>query len=254
MVKPSEYIDTFSEDKILYKKTLIGVDDIFEHSTNENDELYNVTFTYVGENLGSYILKDVIATGKIFEYIGENLGNYNPVIQLIAPNKLQIAVIKASYSPTKKTTFRVETAFSNNDENLFSSIDNSTNNGIATKLDWEQVIFQKKWQLKSNLKFDYIHKDFKSIERVQEIEFNRDWNIETIAGNQKLLLTTLTLSNQKNSTLNYEYENLEFSDYFKGNKHHLFGNVNHKKVSLNFNSSVLDSKTTTNNSTFLRYY
>ncbi len=254
MVTPSAFVDTFSEDKILYKKTLIDVNEIFEHSTNENEELYHVTFTYVGENLGSYNLKDVIATGKIFEYIGENFGNYNPITQLIAPNKLQIAVFKASYNPTNKTSIKAETAFSNNDKNLFSTIDNSTNKGLATKLDWEQVIFQKKWQLKSNFKFDYINKNFKSIERIQAVEFNRDWNIETTTGNQKLLSTTFALSNKKNNRVNYEFSTLNYSDYFKGTKHHLFGNVNHKNLSLNFNSSVLDNETNIEKATFLRYY
>ena len=35
MVSPSAYEDTFSEDKILYKKTTIGTAEIFEYSTNE---------------------------------------------------------------------------------------------------------------------------------------------------------------------------------------------------------------------------
>ena len=254
MVTPSAFVTPFSEDKILYKKILVGTTEVFESSTNETDELYNVTFTYVGENLGSYILKDVIAIGKIFEYTGENSGNYNPIIQLIAPNKLQIAVFKASYNPSQKTAIHVETAFSNNDENLFSTIDNSTNKGVATKLGWDQVIFQHKWQLKSNLKFDFINEDFKSIERVQSIEFNRDWNIETTTGNQKLLSTSLVLSNKKNSTVNYEFENLEFSDSFKGNRHILYGNLTHKNISLHFNSSLLNNKTTIEEATFSRYY
>ena len=154
-------------------------DSTSEYSTNENDELYNVAFSYIGENLGSYALKEVIALGKIYEYIGENLGNYNPVIQLIAPNKLQIAVFKASYNPTPKTTINAETAFSENDENLFSAIDDSENNGLATKFSWDQIVFQRKWQLKSNVKFDFINDKFKSVERIQNIEFNRDWNILT---------------------------------------------------------------------------
>ncbi len=253
MVTPSAFVDTFSEDKILYKKISNGASEVFEYSTNETDELYQVTFTYVGENLGSYLLKDVIAIGKIFEYGGENTGNYNPVIQLIAPNKLQIAVFKASYNPTEKTTINAETAFSNNDVNLFSTLDNSTNKGLATKLGLEQVIFQNRWQLKSNFQFDFINKNFKSIERIQNIEFNRDWNIETSIGSQKLITTALNLSNQQNSTLNYEFENLEFSDYFKGNRHHLYGNLIHKNLSLNFNSSLLTNKTTDEKGTFSRY-
>mgnify|MGYP001813142848 CR=1 FL=1 len=254
MVTPSAYIDTFSEDKILYRKSLIGNSEIFQYSTNENDELYNVAFTYVGENLGSYILKEVIALGKIYEYAGENLGDYSPVIQLVAPNKLQIAVFKAVYNPTLKTTLNVETAFSSNDENLFSNIDDSENNGFATKLNWEQVLLDKKWQLKSNLKFDFINDKFKSIERIQNIEFNRDWNIENIFGNQKLISSALEFSNKKNNAINYMFENLEFSDSFTGNKHHLFGNLKLKNVSIHFNNSILNNKTSFEKGTFSRYY
>ncbi|WP_372793860.1 hypothetical protein [Lutibacter sp.] len=254
MVTPSAFVDTFSEDKILYKKISNGASEVFEYSTNETDELYQVTFTYVGENLGSYLLKDVIAIGKIFEFTGENSGNYNPIIQLIAPNKLQIIGFKTTYNPSKKTTITAETAFSNNDVNLFSTLDNSTNKGLATKLDWEQVVFQNTWELKSNLKFDFINKDFKSIERIQNIEFDRDWNIGTTTGSQKLITTALNLSNQQNSTLNYEFENLEFSDYFKGNRHHLYGNLIHKNLSFHFNSSLLNNKTTDEKGTFSRYF
>ncbi|REE80866.1 hypothetical protein BX611_2524 [Lutibacter oceani] len=253
MVTPSAYLDTYSEDKILYKKNLVGISEIFEYSTNENDELYNVAFTYVGENLGSYVLKEVIALGKIYEYVGENSGNYNPVIQLTAPNKLQIAVFKASYNPTSKTTIKAETAFSENDENLFSTIDDSENNGFATKFSWDQIVFQKKWQLKSNLKFDFINDKFKSVERIQNIEFNRDWNIETIGGNQKLLSTVLNLSNQNNNSVNYQFENLEFGNSFKGNKHHLFGKLNHKNISIHFNSSLLNNEAILEKGTFSRY-
>ncbi len=254
MVTPSAYINSYSEDKILYKKNLIGTSEIFEYSTNEADELYNVAFTYVGENTGSYILKEVIALGKIYEYVGENSGNYSPIIQLIAPNKLQVSVFKATYNPTEKTTINAETAFSNNDENLFSNLDDSTNNGLAAKLNWDQIIFQKKWQLKSNLKYDFINSKFKSIERIQSIEFNRDWNIETISGNQKLISSSLSLSNQKNNAINYLFENLEFSDSFKGNKHHLFGSLTHKNSNLQFNTSILNNKTSFEEGTFLRYY
>ncbi|AMC11536.1 hypothetical protein Lupro_09770 [Lutibacter profundi] len=254
MVTPSAFITPFSEDKILYKKISIGASEIFEFSTDETEELYQVTFTYVGENLGNYILKDFIAIGKIFEYVGENLGNYNPIIRLTAPNKLQLTVFKASYNPYKKTTINAETAFSNNDINLFSTLDNATNKGIATKLGWKQLIFEKKWNLKSNFKFEFIDKQFKSIERIQKIEFNRDWNIETNTGSQKLLSTTLELSNKKNKIINYKFENLELSDYFKGNKHNLNGNFTTKNFNLDFNSSLLNNETITEKASFLRYY
>ena len=178
MISPSAYETTYSENSVLYIKKVQETAEIYEYSTNENHELYHVTFSYIGENLADYRLKEVIATGKIYEYVGEKLGDYAPAIQLTSPKKLQLAVFKASYKPTQKTIINAETAFSNNDENLFSTIDNENNNGLAAKIGWSQVIFQKKWELKSHLKYDYINKDFKSIERIQNIEFERDWNIK----------------------------------------------------------------------------
>lgn len=253
MVSPSAYLDSFSENKIQYKKAQVGTIDIFEYSTNETDELYNVSFTYVGENLGNYKLKEVVAFGKIYEYVGENTGNYNPVIQLIAPNKLQIAVIKASYNPSKKTKLNIETALSNNDENLFSKIEDSSNNGLATKIGWDQLLFQKNWNLKSTVNFNFINEDFKSIERVQPVEFNRDWNVETIAGTQKLLNTSLQLYKKQNNVI-YEFENLELGDSFQGNKHRFYGNLVQKDFTINFNNSLLNSESLIEKGLFNRHF
>ena len=103
------------------------------------------------------------------------------------------------------------------------------------------------------MKFDFINDKFKSVERIQNIEFNRDWNIETISGNQKLLSTSINLSNQKHNSVNYQFENLEFSDSFKGNKHHLYGRLNHKNISIQLNSSILNNEAIFEKGTFSRY-
>ena len=181
------------------------------------------------------------------------MGNYNPVVQLTAPDKLQLFLLKTLYKPTPKTTLNIETAFSSNDDNLFSTIDDENNKGLATKIGWEQLLLQNKWELKSNVKFDYLNEYFTSIERIQSIEFNRDWNIETIAGTQKLLNTSLQLSKQKNKVI-YEFENLEFSDYFTGNKHQFYGNLFLNNLSIAFNNSILNSKSTIENGVFSRNF
>src|SRR5690606_18276811 len=56
MYAPSAYLDTYSENKILYKKVQENGIEYFEFSTNPEDELYMVSFAYVGENAGNYIL------------------------------------------------------------------------------------------------------------------------------------------------------------------------------------------------------
>ena len=51
-----------------------------------------------------------------------------------------------------------------------------------------------------------------------------------------------------------EFENLEFSDSFTGNKHHLFGNLVHKNLSINFNNSILNNESTFEEGVFLRNF
>ena len=252
MITSSAYEDSFSENKILYKKITTGTEAIFQYSTDETDTLYNVTFTYVGENKGDYILKDVIASGNIFEYIGTNSGNYNPVIQLAAPNKLQLAVFKTEYNPSEKTSFYAETAFSNNDANLFSSIDDNENKGSAFKLGWDQVIFQKKWELKTTVNVDFINEKFRSIERIQPIEFNRDWNIETITGKQSLVKTGFELSKSTTNQIQYSFEKLELNTTYKGNRHSLQGVLSKNKFSTSFNSSLLSNQNSNEEGVFFK--
>lgn len=106
MTAPSAYLDTYSENKILYRKTFSGVTEIFEYSNNPNDELYNVRFSFVGQNLGNYILVNNNAIGKIYEYIapiaGIPQGSFEPTIPLIAPTKIQIATVLGTYNPSEK--------------------------------------------------------------------------------------------------------------------------------------------------------
>ncbi|MDV7186241.1 hypothetical protein R3X25_03020 [Lutibacter sp. TH_r2] len=249
METPSAYLTPYSEDKILYTKTVIGSEEIFEYSTIETDELYTVSFSYIGENQGDYVLSDVIAIGNIYEYVGLDLGNYNPVIQLTPPTKLQLAVIKTEFNPSEKTNLYAETAFSTNDENLFSTIDDEENNGFATKFGLQQVLFDKKWKLKTDINYDFINENFESIERFQSVEFNRDWNIDEITGNQALLKAGLTLS-KPNHLFKYDFQKLNLNNNYSGNKHSFTSFVGTKNLTTNFSSSILKNENSSENGTF----
>ena len=69
--------------------------------------MFSVRFTLVGANQGNYILINSNAIENIFEYVdpinGIPQGNYEPIVRLIAPEKLQVAVVNGSYKPTEKT-------------------------------------------------------------------------------------------------------------------------------------------------------
>ena len=252
MVSPSAVLDSYSESKIQYRKDLIGINEIYVFSNDQNDELYNVLFTNVGENQGDYILSNTIAIGKIYKYIGENLGNYNPTIQLVAPNKLQLAIVNASYNPSEKTSVNAEIAFSQNDQNLFSTINNDINDGLASKIEWNQTLIDKKWNLKSSVNFETVTADFKTIQRFRNIEFNRDWNIINPSGDQQLFNTSFLYSNQKNDAITYNYEQLNYGDAFDGNRHSISVNLNYGNLKIDALSSLLNSESLSEKNNFKR--
>jgi hypothetical protein len=252
----SAYEDTFSENKILYKKTIFNGVEIFEFSNLANDVLFNVKFSLVGTNQGNYILKNGNAIGKIFEYIapiaGIKQGNYEPIVRLIAPTKIEIASITGKFFPTEKTNLDFELGVSNNDLNLFSSQNDTDNKGLAGKINAKQRLFSRKWTVDGLANFQFVQKEFRTIERLYTIEFNRDWNITTVAGNQNYLNSGLVFSLPEKGTINYQFENLSFSDNFSGNRQQINSNFKLKNWTFNSQNSYLQSNGNVSKSKFLR--
>lgn len=232
MIAPSAYLDTYDEKKILYKKTILGTQSIFEYSTNPNDELYTVTFTLIGLKKGNYVLKNAASVDKIYEYVapinGILQGNYEPIIQLIAPIKEQVATFFGKYNPSEKTAVDFEIAVSNNDKNLFSSLDDSNNKGLAGEISTKQRLYSKKWNLDAFANLQIIEANFKPVERINSIEFYRDWNVDSsITGDQNLLGTGLNFGlipdkNSKNAgSITYAFQRLAISDNYSGIKNNI---------------------------------
>lgn len=252
MISESAFIDEYSASKIQYKKVLIGAIETFEYSTNENDELYSVTFSNVGVNLGNYTIDQTIAIGSIYKYVGENLGSYKPITLLTAPQKLQVIAAKFGYHPSEKTSINSEVALSNYDANLFSAINNSDNSGIASKVNWQQVLVDKKWQLTSDVNYKYIQRTFKTVQRFQSIEFNRDWNLLNPTGDQQQIGSKISLSNKESGFITYQFNHLNFSDSFNGNKHSIQSKLNFNKTTFKIDGSLLNNTSLTQKDEFFR--
>ena len=256
MNAPSAYPDSFSENKILYKKIPVTGGEAFEYSNNPQDELYNVKFSLVGDGLGNYILTNSSAIGKIYQYVepitGVRQGNYEPIVRLISPTKIQIATVLGKYNPSEKTVIDFEIGLSNNDLNLFSSLDDSNNKGLAGKLNFRQRLLTKKWQIDAFGNYQYVQENFKTVERLFNIEFNRDWNLTSFDGNQSLLFTGVDFILPEKGKVTYQFEKLDFSKSFAGNRHIVNGFFNLKNWNIVQNSSYLKSEGAYANSTFIR--
>jgi hypothetical protein len=251
MIAESAFIDTFNENKVLYQKISTANEEYFEYTTNPNDELYSVNFSNVGFNKGDYMLENTIAIGSIFKFVGNNQGNYNPIIRLIAPTKSQFLIVKSGYQPTRKTNIETEIALSNNDANLFSAIDDHQNKALAAKIDWQQVLIDKKWQVSANISHEYAHKNFRSIQRWESVEFNRDWNILTNNATKNYFQSELLLKNKKKDFISYRFNNLNYTDTFNGIKHEFQSRINFNKTTFFADASFLANTSTLEDNSFL---
>lgn len=260
MVAPSGVPEPYNENRILYKKELVDGAEVYVFSNNPEDDLYSVKFRLVGDNQGDYVLINSNAVSNIYEYVspvsGVPQGNYAAIVQLIAPTKLQVAVVNGSYKPTERTDIYFEAAGSKNDLNLFSNLDDDNNDGFAGKLRVRQKVIKSDslWNLSAILDADMIQQDFKSIQRLYYAEFNRDWNLEMPIGNQNLLTAGLDLYHPKNGMASYKFEHLNYSENFNGNRHSAFASLKFGRWQVFTNSSILNSESDISESTFLRTF
>lgn len=252
MTSPSAYLDTFSENKILYRKIIVGGVEVFEFSNNPDDELYNVRFSLVGNNLGNYILTNSNAVGRIYQYAppieGVLQGNYEPIIRLVAPTKIQIVTLMGKVNPSEKTNVDFEVGFSNNDLNLFSDADDGNNQGVAGRINGKQRIFTRdKTTVDAFANFQFVQKEFRTIERLFSIEFDRDWNLTNTTNtngvnDQSYLQTGLEYNHPEKGFARYKFEKLDFSNAFSGSRHVVEAQVKLNKFTIRNQGSFLKSE------------
>ncbi len=228
--------DTFSTSKILYKKidTLYnGIihDSIFVFSTNPNDTLYNLNFTYLGPGRGNYTVLQSATNGKVFVWVQPDInnnkqGDYAPVILLISPKKQQLITIGGEYVFNSKTRARAEVAMSNYDVNLFSSKQKGNDKAFATKLqfikdDTKIYLFRKPLLLQTALGYEFVQQRFRPIERLRNIEFLRDWSLpyDVLPADEHLINAGVRLADSTGNFLQYDVTNYNRSDNYNGLRH-----------------------------------
>lgn len=261
MRAPSAIPDTFSDNKILYTIEEFDGSDIFVFSNNPEDELFNVRFTLVGPNMGNYIISSEGAINRIFEFVppinGVPQGNYEPIVQLEAPEKQQIGGFYGRFNPSEKTLVDFELAGSVNDRNLFSTIDDDNNEGFAGRVAAQQTLFTTSDSLKIDARgsLDFIKEEFNTIERLYNIEFNRDWNLDVPSGDQRLVIAGIEASKPKFGALSYEVQQLDYSENFNGIRHLANARLRIKnKLRVQALASYLDSESDLIESNFSRVH
>ncbi len=265
---PGAVADTFSSGSILYKKidTVYNNihDSVFVYDSANASALYNVSFSYLGPGKGNYVQLLNGANGRVFQWVAPDannnkLGDWEPVILLVAPKKLQVATVAAEYSIDAKTKLKAEVAASKYDVNLFSSKDKSNDNGAAAKLQFSKEgapvkLFNKPLQLQAGAGIEYVQKSFKPLERLRDVEFNRDWSLPFIINpaDERLLNAGIGFTDKGGNKFRYDIVNYNRSDDFNGFRHQLEYVTEIKGWRLNANVSLTNTDAATNKGSYFR--
>ena len=142
----------FNQATNLYQKIDSLGYEIYQYSTNEQQAVYMLTFSNVGQGNGNYKIKENNALGKVFEWIPPDTisfgsiiknGDYSPIKKLVTPKKRQIISVggKTIWSGN---SLSYELSTSNMDLNTFSAINNEDNVGFAGLVNLEKQKAGKK--------------------------------------------------------------------------------------------------------------
>ena len=123
---------------------------------------------------------------------------------------------------------------------------------FATKINWQQVLIDKKWQLKSDVNYKYIQDNFTTVQRFQNVEFNRDWNLTNPIGNQQQIGAKFILQNKKNNFISYGFHHLNFAGNFNGSKHEINSQLEFNKTTFSAQGSLLNNTTLVEKDNFFR--
>ena len=249
-------------DLILYKQIVESTGNIYyEYSTSPDSANYLVSYSNVGANNGSYIIDtQSTANGRVYKYVGENLGSFEPIKRLVAPQKKQIMTFASQYKATEQRIIKAELAVSQTDLNRFSEVDNEDNTGNALSILYDDLIkldtVPNGWSIAPQLSYEYVNKNFLTINPYRSPEFSRDWNQiqsnDTLINNQQIITAGLKLQKAKSFKLGYTYKSYEIKEQYKGNKHLSSLQYQDSVRSITVIGDLLNSESLTEKTTFLR--
>jgi hypothetical protein len=252
----------FNSNQVLYKKIdSLNYSNIYVQSNNSDSAFFQLSFSQVTGG-GDYILNGFNAFGKIYKWIAPDTinntiihnGEYAPVRTLVTPQKKQIVSIGTEQQMNKNTLLKFESAMSNQDINTFSTLDNNDDVGFGFNfyLLNKRDSLIRNWSLISSLKAEVITPYFNPIERYRDIEFTRDWNIQTttIPTLQTLAKGDITLK-KGNQSFTFRTNTYQVDQNYEGYKNDII--INSKKnLNVFFNGSLLQSKSL-ENTNYLRH-
>ena len=230
---PSAVRDTFTTSKVLYRKvdTALagGRDSVFVYSTDISQPLYSLSFIDAGPGNGDYVIDfNAKANGKVYKWVapagGLRQGNFIPAILLVAPRKQQVFTLGGEYTDANFSV-KADIATSVLDVNTFSAKDKGNDQGMAGRLILNHSLpidASRGLKLNFELYAEHIGERFRPIERLRQVEFNRDWGLpfDATPATEDLFSAGTDLRDKTGHSARYS-----FSGFLRSNGYQAFRNT-----------------------------
>lgn len=246
----------FSAEKINYvlKDTLVDAilyDSILVYSTLENEAQYQASFIYVGYGKGNYIKDASNANGNVYKWVAPIAsimqGEFEPVQMLVAPISLQVVSAQISYDNSKGRKSKIENAWSIQDKNTFSNLEDQDNIKRALFLQHQEYINlskNKNWYFQPQVSWISTQENFQEVESFRNVEFARDWNISTSKNHlqQSMGSIAMQINYKPQNNIILKTENLNSSTLkYKGWRESLSMQIQEKRFNIQVKTSILQS-------------
>lgn len=226
----------FSEDQVLYAlRDSLGYDSIFVYSTDPVIARYRVSFTRVNLGQGDYVQDEFSPNGRIYRWVAPDTlngtiirrGDHVTGILLVTPKSQSMYSGGLRYQTKEHSWAEVEAAMSQRDLNTFSELDDRDDDGTALRLSGEHrfALQEREEPLTLNVggMAEYTSQDFRFIERYREVEFERNWNLQSteLLADQVQLRGTIGLMRSEEKAIAYSHEQFRTRSDYKGVMHGL---------------------------------
>lgn len=220
----------FQENKILYEERDTLGTKIYVFSQDPDKAVFEVVYTEVGFGRGDYEIINSTSNGRVYVFVGFGQGNFLPVRVVATPKKNQMFTIGSKYAIDKNTEVYGEIAVSEQDQNLFSDVDNADNGGKAVKVGFInrglKLSWLGKWRLINSVDFEYTENTFRQIDRFRNVNYERDWSADLATERfNRIVNASIGVEKNINNALVYSLSRrVKGGDEVNGFQHNLTAN------------------------------
>ncbi|MCZ7558470.1 MAG: hypothetical protein M5R41_18945 [Bacteroidia bacterium] len=147
---------------------------VFRYAPGADSATWAVTFSFVGAGSGDYRRRAI----GVFDYAGPGAGDYTPGRRLPLPRRHSLLSVQSRVSPMRDMSISGEFASSSLDLNRLSGLDGDDDGGSAMNLaaSWKAAKTPL-GLLDVRGRYRGTGATFAPIDRINDIEYNRKWDI-----------------------------------------------------------------------------